>query len=179
MKKIILVALLFLTARICSAQYKPVDDGSALKFTIGNFGFDVNGSFAGFMGKITFDEQNPTASSFDVTIEAATVNTDNQLRDKHLKEEGYFDVANYPRIRLVSGSISGSKNNYRFKGKLIIKGVSKDISFPFTAAATSDGYTFHGTFKINRKDFNVGGTSTIANELEVSLNVHAVKTQAT
>ena len=169
------MAFVLFLAKAATAQYKPVDAGSALKFTIGNFGFDVNGTFSGFQGKINFDQQNPVAASFDVTIDAATVNTDNQLRDSHLKGSDYFDVADYPRIRLVSGKITGSKNNYKFTGTLTIKGKSKDISFPFTAVTAADGYLFSGTFKINRKDFDVGGTSTIANELQVSLNVHALK----
>ena len=169
------MAFVLFLAKAATAQYKPVDAGSALKFTIGNFGFDVIGTFGGFQGKITFDPQNPTTASFDVTIDAATVNTDNQLRDSHLKGGDYFDVADYPRIRLTSGKITGSKNSYKFTGTLTIKGKSKDISFPFTAVPAADGYVFSGTFKINRKDFDIGGTSTISNELQVSLSVHAVK----
>lgn len=176
MKKILLFLLVFATAGIAEAQYKPVDQGSAMTFKIANFGFNVNGSFTGFQGKINFDPQNLAEGSFDVSIDAATVNTDNSLRDKHLKDDGYFDVKNFPRISMVSGRISATKNGaYMFDGNLSIKGKSKKISFPFTAAAADDGYIFKGSFKIKRKDFGVGGTSTIADELEVSLNVHAVK----
>jgi polyisoprenoid-binding protein YceI len=175
MKKVIIAALVLLSATIAQAQYKPVDNGSALKFTIGNFGFDVNGTFSGFTGKIDFDAVNPATSNFDVTIDAATVNTDNSLRDKHLKGDGYFDVTNYPRIRLASSAISGKGGTYKFTGKLTIKGKTKDITFPFTTAADTDGLVFRGSFKINRKDFDVGGASTISSELEVNLKVHAVK----
>jgi polyisoprenoid-binding protein YceI len=177
MKKIILFLLVFLTVKIAAAQYKPVEQGSALKFTIGNFGFDVSGSFSGFQGNISFDPQNLENGRFDVTIDASSVNTDNGLRDKHLKDDGYFDIKNYPRIRLVSGKVNVANKSgmYILTGQLTIKGKSKEISFPFTAAASGDGYIFKGTFRINRKDFNIGGTSTISNELEVTLNVHAVK----
>ncbi len=175
MKKYFLFFLLFAAAKIASAQYKPVDKESSLKFTIGNFGFDVHGSFSGFQGSINFDPQNPSAGSFDVTIDASTINTDNSLRDKHLKEDGYFDVANYPRIRFLSTKIAGKGGAFTMSGHLTIKGKSKDISFPFTASPADDGYLFKGSFKINRKDFGVGGTSTISNELEVALNVHAAK----
>ena len=166
---------MLLSVKMARAQYKPVDDGSALKFTIGNFGIDVNGTFSGFTGKINFDAQNPSTANFDVTIDAATVNTDNSLRDKHLKGDGYFDVANYPRIRLVSTIINGKGGNYKFTGKLTIKGKTKDIAFPFTTLPYADGLIFRGSFKINRKDFDVGGTSTVSNELEVKFKVHAVK----
>lgn len=176
MKKRLLLALLLFTASASFAQYQPVDEGSALKFTINNLGFGVDGTFSGLAGKINFDMQNPSSAAFDVSIDAATVNTDNSLRDAHLKADAYFDVANYPRIRLTSAKISSNgKNVYQFNGKLTIKNTSKDISFPFTAMNQPDGYLFHGAFKINRRDYNIGGTSTIANELQVQLNVHAKK----
>jgi polyisoprenoid-binding protein YceI len=175
MEKIILFLLIFSAAKIASAQYKPADQGSALKFKIANFGFDVNGTFTDFQGNINFDPQNTGSSSFEVSIDAATVNTDNSLRDKHLKEDGYFDVKNYPRISFVSEKINAKNGSYTVNGKLTIKGKSKEISFPFTVEPAGNGYDFKGSFKINRKDFGVGGTSTIANELEVTLNVHAVK----
>jgi len=175
MKKSFLFFLFFAAAKITSAQYKPVEKESSLKFTIENFGFDVHGSFSGFQGSINFDPQNPSAGSFDVTVDAATINTDNSLRDKHLKEESYFDVANYPRIHFLSTKIAGKGSVFTLYGHLTIKGKSKDISFPFTVAAVDDGYVFKGSFKINRKDFGVGGTSTISNELEVVLTVRVAK----
>ena len=79
MKKILLFLLIFSGAKIASAQYKPVDQGSALTFKIGNFGFDVNGTFNGFQGTINFDPKNLDNSNFDVSIDANTVNTDNSF----------------------------------------------------------------------------------------------------
>jgi polyisoprenoid-binding protein YceI len=70
---------------------------------------------------------------------------------------------------------AGKENAFTAYGKLTIKGKSKDIIIPFTATPGTDGYLFKGSFKINRKDFGVGGTSTISNELEVFLNVVAKK----
>ena len=177
MKKILLFLIIFFVSRIALAQYQPVDQGSALTFKIGNFGFDVTGTFTGFQGSIKFDPQNLDNNNFDVSIDATTVNTDNGLRDNHLKGDSYFDVKNYPRIRFVSGKIlpSNKTGTYLVTGQLNIKGKTKEISFPFTATLSSDGYMFKGSFKINRKDFGVGGTSTVSNELEVSLKVHAIK----
>ena len=161
---------------IASAQYKATDEGSTLKFTIQNLGFDVNGSFTGFKGAINFDPQNPANGSFDVTIDASTINTDNSLRDSHLKEESYFDVKHYPAIHFVSTKITGGKSgDFNVTGKLTIKDKSGNISFPFTAVKSGDGYVFKGSFKINRKDYDIGGISTISNQLEVFLNVAAKK----
>ena len=177
MKKIRLITLITLSSRVVRAQYKPVDKKSTVQFTIANFGFDVKGSFTGIQGLINFDAQAPAAGSMDITIDAATINTDNSLRDKHLKDESYFDVKNYPNIHFVSAKIAatGKAGNYMVTGKLTIKGKSKDISIPFSEAPGADEVLFKGSFKINRKDFGVGGTSTIANELEITLNVVAAK----
>lgn len=168
--------LLTCTAGISYAQYKPVEQGSALKFTIKNLGFGVDGSFTGFEGTINFNPQNLAASNFDVTVSATTVNTDNSLRDEHLKGEGYFDVKNYPRIRMVSAQITNIKSGtYMFNGQLTMKGKTKPIKFPFEATQSGDGFVFKGSFKMNRRDFGVGGTSTVSNELEVMVNVTAKK----
>lgn len=179
MKKIFFLFLIPLLATgLAKAQYVPVDKASTLTFKIGNFGFDVNGSFTGFKGTINFDPQNIAAGSFDVTIDAATVNTDNNLRDEHLRGASYFDAKNYPVIHFVSSKISSSGSSLVASGKLTIKGKTKDVNIPFTAAPGPDGYQFKGSFKINRRDFDVGGTSTISNQLEVSLNVLAKKQAA-
>lgn len=177
MKKITLVILTALISGSVYAQYKPIDQGSSLQFTIKNFGFDVSGKFTGLQGDIKFDPQNQANDSFDVTIDAATINTDNSLRDGHLRGEAYFDVKNFPRIHFVSTKVVSSKNGiYVISGKLSIKKQTRVITFPFTATPSGEGYQFKGSFKINRKDFDVGGTSTIANELEVSLDILAKKT---
>jgi polyisoprenoid-binding protein YceI len=177
MKKSILLLTGLLAIGAARAQYKAKDDGSDIKFTIGNFGFNVDGSFKGLQGSIDFDPQNSAAGRFDVSIDAGTVNTDNTLRDGHLRNDGYFDVKNYPRIRLVSTKIAATATTgvYQFTGLLTIKSTTKEVSFPFTVTQTGGGLNFKGAFKIMRKDFGVGGTSTISNELTVSMNVQATR----
>lgn len=177
MKKIWILALLALISKASIAQYKPVDKGSTLQFTIQNLGFDVGGSFSGFDGTINFDPANLAGAEFDVSIDASKINTDNSFRDGHLRDESYFDVKKYPRIRFVSTKItpSGKNGTFTISGKLTIKNQTKDISFPFTAVPSNGAYVFKGTFKIKRKDFGVGGTSTISDELVVVLNVLTTK----
>jgi len=175
MKKTALVLLILLLTKISWAQYKPVEQGSTLKFTIKNLGFGVDGSFTGFDGMINFDPQNLAGSNFDVTINAATVNTDIKMRDESLRGDSYFDVKNYPRIRLSSAKVAATNKSgvYLLTGQLTIKGKSLPVSFPFTASSSADGYIFKGSFKMKRKDFNIGGTNTISDDLEVMLNVLA------
>ena len=165
-------------ASVASApQYTPTDQGSSVTFKIKNLGFNVEGSFTGLKGKISFDPEHPTEASFDVTVDAAKINTDNEMRDEHLRKESYFDVQNYPVIRFVSTGIqtSGKKENFVMSGKLTIRDHTKDISFPFIATPLGNDYIFSGAFTINRKDFGIGGTSTISSTLDLSLTVLAKK----
>jgi polyisoprenoid-binding protein YceI len=157
------------------AQYKPVDTASYVKFKIKNFGFSVNGAFTGLQGNIRFDPAQLGAAAFDVTVDAGTVNTDNSMRDDHLRKTDYFDAKNYPQIRMVSTRIRAANkaNAFFMDGKVTIKKQTKDISFPFTATPSGKGWLFNGAFTINRRDFDVGGSSIISDKLDVSLNVVA------
>jgi len=173
--KTILLALTAwtLSGFITTQTYKPTDENSSVKFKIKNFGFSITGSFTGLQGAVEFDPSNLSACSFDVSVDANTINTGIDMRDDHLRGEEYFDVKNYPRIRFVSTRVTPSnKSGTLFVfGKLTIKNTTKDISFPFTATPQNGGYQFNGEFKINRRDFKVGGGGTISDELTVMLNV--------
>lgn len=177
MKTMAFIWVLFLTFPLFSQTLTPVDSASEVTFKIKNLGFNTGGSFSGLAGTIRFNPDNLDGCSFDVHIDANTVNTGVDLRDNHLRGEDYFDVKNHPQIRFVSEKVSGSKKNGTLfvSGKLTIKGTTKDISFPFTAQPVSDGYLFNGEFKINRRDFKVGGGSTVSDNLTVFLKVVAKK----
>ncbi len=157
-------------------QYQPVNDKSTVKFTIKNFGINTGGNFKGLAGTIDFDKDHPEKGNFTMSLDAATVNTDNDSRDSHLRKAEYFDVANHPKITFTSEKVSGKGNNLTATGKLTIKGVSKNISIPFTATAKDDGYVFEGSFQINRRDFKVGGNGVVLGDnVNISLSVFAQK----
>ena len=164
-----------LIARVSFAQIHPVEKESGVHFTIKNFGFNVGGSFSDITGDIGFDPANPGDARFDVKVGAASINTDNNMRDGHLRGEDYLDVTNYPYIHFVSVSVrpDKKKGSYQMNGNLTIRNKTKAIRFPFTAVASGSGYLFEGSFKINRKDFEVGGSSTISDNLTVTLKVLA------
>ena len=156
-------------------QIHPVAKESSIHFTIHNFGFRTGGSLDAPEGDIVFNPDDLARSSFQVNIKATSINTDNETRDEHLKEEDYFDVKKYPLIRFVSSSIraTGKKDSYEAKGILTIKGTSREISLPFIAVKSGSGWAFTGSFTMNRRDYGVGGSSTISNELTADIKVIA------
>ena len=172
-KSYLWLVLFLFAAETSDGQFKPVDDQSVINFKIRNFGIPVNGSLKGLTGDIKFDPAKPAESSFDITIDAGTVNTDNSMRDDHLRGESYFDVGPHPKIRFTSTKVlpSNKAGLWMLSGRLTIKDHVKDITFPFSATAAKGGYLFKGAFMLKRKEFDVGGTSTISDELEVNLDV--------
>ncbi len=179
MKKIGMLSLaIVITVFGLAQRLVPKAEGSSVGFAIKNFGLTVNGSFTGLQGAVAFNPANPTAANFNVTVDAGTVNTGNNSRDGHLKKEDYFNSTAFPKISIVSTKVSnaGKAGSYLFEGVVTIKGKAKNISFPFTAVASGDGYLFEGSFKINRRDFKVGGSSLVLSDmLTVNLKIKTVK----
>lgn len=174
------VMFLFLITPLQSSQnYKPIDNGSKISFSIKNFGIKTDGNFSKLNGEISFDPKAVEKSVFNVSVLASTINTDNSIRDKSLREE-YFETNKYPEIRMVSKRIEKTNKTeagfYYFTGNLIIKGVSREISFPFKVESTGKNLLFTGEFSINRLDFGIGKRSTVLGSMvNVSLSVTAQK----
>ena len=178
MKNLILLVAFIFSVNLLFAQkiLTPTDAGSKVHFVIKNFGIKTGGDFTGLKGSIKFDLATIASWSFDVTVDAATINTDNDSRDGHLKKSEYFDVKKYSAIHIVSSKIQTTDKPgiYLFTGNLTIKGITKPIQFPFKVNKSNDGYLFTGNFDINRRDFGVGSSSvSLADNLKVSLSVFA------
>ncbi len=168
--------LLFTTCITAQRVLSPIDGSSKVHFVIKNFGIKTGGDFKGLKGTIKFLPANLAASAFDVTVDAATINTDNESRDEHLKKDEYFDVTAHKTIEFKSTKItlSSTAGRYYMFGNLTIKGVTKPVEFGFSAKPKDGGYIFDGEFKINRRDFGVGGSSvSMSDNLTVTLSVLA------
>lgn len=179
MKKLFIILSASVLCGIAKAQhYIPVDETSSIVFTIKNFGINTTGVFKGLKGTIAFESGNVSSSLFHVNVDAETISTGIKARDNHLKKEEYFDAAKFPAISFVSSKLisKGDKKNYIIAGKLMIKGIVREISFPFIAEEQANGFLFTGNFSLNRRDFNVGRSSLVlSDKLNVSLKVFAKK----
>jgi polyisoprenoid-binding protein YceI len=179
MKKLLPFILLLSTA-IHAQKYTPGDEGSKIHFTIKNFGIKTGGDLTGLKGEIYFFTTDLTACRFDVTVDASTVDTDNESRDSHLKGSEYFDVEKFPLISIASTKIDKTNKTesgfYYFTGNLTMHGITKPLAFPFHIEKINDNYLFSGDFEIDRLDFEVGDKSAVlSNKVDVSLSVLANK----
>lgn len=178
MKGILLLILISLAASHQQHPLLPTDQGSVIQFKIRNLGLSVTGTFRGLKGTIGFDPSDLAKARFEASVDAASINTGIALRNEHLRGKDYFDVKNYPRIQLVSTQIkSGSgEGEYLFYGTLTIKNVSRSVMFPFRAKKQGEGFIFEGQFRLNRRDYGVGGSSlSLSDQLTVQLTVTATK----
>ena len=180
MKKYLMLLISLVSSGLAFTQttYVPVDAGSSVHFVIKNFGIKTGGDFKGLKGVIKFDPASLATSFFDVTVDANTINTDNNMRDDHLKESEYFDVAKYKTISFKSTKVlqSTKAGRYYVYGNITIKNVTKPVEFGFGITPKDGGYIFDGQFEINRRDFGVGSSSiSLADKLKISLTVFAKK----
>lgn len=176
--KVLMLSFLLLFHSLVRSQsitLTPSDNGSSVVFKIKNFGWTVDGSFTGLKGHIVFNSDNITASSFNVSVDAATVKTGIGSRDAHLRKAEYFDVTNYPAIKITSTKVTAAgSGTYILHAKLYIKNKEKDIDIPFTAIPQGNGQLFRGKFSINRREFDVGsGSISLSDNLTVNLSVLA------
>lgn len=145
----------------------------------------VSGRFAKFSGTIKVDTADITKSSVEVSIEAASINTDNEGRDKHLKGADFFDVEKFPTITFKSTSVKEvAKGKLEVTGAFTMHGVTKTITFPIANAGTQPGMKpgtvlagfVDGALTLNRSDYGVKyGIPLVGDEVAISLNVEAGK----
>jgi polyisoprenoid-binding protein YceI len=154
------------------AQKWAIADKYSIKFSSN----DVAGIFKTFTGSIDFDEQNPAASKFDVTIDVNSINTGNGLQNKHAKGAEWFDAAKFPAIKYTSTKIVKAGTGYQVTGNLQIKGVSKEYTIPFTFKKAGAGATFNGSFTVNRSDFKIGKPGgDVAEQIKIDVAVPVTK----
>jgi polyisoprenoid-binding protein YceI len=157
-----------------TAQSWQIADGYSIGWSVS--GSDAAGIFRTFTGSIAFDDQNPAAGKFDVTVSVASINTGNALQNKHAKSDEWFDAAKYPTIQFDSRSISKTAGGYQVTGDLAMHGVTKTITIPFKFNKTAQGGSFTGSFTVNRNDYNIGKPGgDVGEQIKVDISVPVTK----
>jgi len=162
-------------AQLRSQQaYAPIDDRSNISFTIRNFGISIEGTFSGLRGTIEFEPHAPSkANKIALSVDASTIETGITLRNNHLKKEDFFHVERYPNLAFTSNDITKQGDKWIATGRLSIKGKTREVNIPFDAIVSGNELRLSGEFKVNRKDFGVGG-SPIGMSDEVTVTFYLV-----
>ncbi|HEY1819960.1 MAG TPA: YceI family protein [Trebonia sp.] len=134
---------------------------SEVGFSARHFGVSkVKGRFDKFEGTFVTGE-DPLASSVTATIDATSINTNQEQRDAHIRSADFFHVEEHPSLTFVSTGIKEDGGDYLLEGDLTIRGVTKPVSLklevngfgPDAYGGTRGGFTATG--EINRSDFGV------------------------
>jgi polyisoprenoid-binding protein YceI len=175
-KNFVLLIITFITTA-CFAQEKNTVTKSAITFQVKNLGINTVGTIGGLKADILFNPNNLATDTISASVDAITINTDNDSRDDHVKSEDYFDVVHFPKITMKSVSFKHkSGTNYTGTFNLTIKGKTKLIEIPFSYSEKGNAAIFKGNFKLNRLDFGIGESSMIlANEVTVNIDAEIIK----
>jgi len=137
---------------------KIIDSESVIKFSLENRGSEVTGTLGGLKGDVIFDKENLVKSSFNVTVDVNTINTNNGKRDAHLKNEDFFETETYPSISFVSTRVEKTGDKYIAVGSLSMHGISKDVSILFTSTEEGDKTTLNGDLILDHAEYGIGKT---------------------
>jgi polyisoprenoid-binding protein YceI len=145
----------------------------------------VRGRFGTFSGQIV-TAANPLESTVTVTIEATSIDTDNEMRDNHIRSADFFDAENHPSITFASTAVRFEDGEFFIDGDLSIRGTTKPVTLtvetpafgPNPMGGTKAG--FSATTEITRTDFGVsyngpipGGGVALAEKVQIVLDVEA------
>jgi polyisoprenoid-binding protein YceI len=162
---------------------------SGVDFKIRHLMSKTSGQFGTFDGTIVTDFENLDQSSVQFVIDAASIDTDNADRDKHLRSADFFDVESHPEITFVGERFTKvGENEYEVTGELTMHGVTKTVTLPVTfLGAMQDpwGNTkagFEIVTEVNRKDYGItwnkamdAGSLLLGENVEIVINLQVQK----
>jgi polyisoprenoid-binding protein YceI len=161
---------------------------SLVGFRIRHFVSKVEGRFKDYEGVVTLDRQSPATSKVDLTIQAGSIDTGNDNRDKDLKSANFFDVDKFPTITFKSTKVTPKGSDaYDVTGDFTMHGVTKSITIPvkhggFAKAGKVEKAGFEVSFNLNRKDYGITwnravdqGGLMLGEDVEINVQVEANK----
>ncbi|WP_331766771.1 YceI family protein [Embleya sp. NBC_00896] len=156
---------------------------SDVSFSVRHLGIaKVRGRFDSFEGTIVTAE-NPLESSVNATIETASVNSNNTMRDDHIRNEDFLDAAGHPKLTFASTGIRAeSPVVYQVDGNLTLRGVTKPVTLELELNGFGTGFDgspiagFTATTEISRGDFGITGGpagAAVGDKIAIILEIEA------
>ena len=149
---------------------------------------NVKGDFKTYDGMIDFDKDKKTFKVLKASIDTASIDTENEKRDEHLKSDDFFNSTKFPKMTFEMTSYKADGNEGKMDGNLTIRGITKPITLKIEDIATIKdfkgqnrvGFSFEG--KINRLDYDLkwnkvleAGGVAVAEEVKIIVNIEAVE----
>jgi polyisoprenoid-binding protein YceI len=163
---------------------------SNVQFQIRHFVSKVRGTFKEWTGTVTADPDAWQNGSIDVQIATASIFTDNEKRDGHLRSRDFFAADSFPTISFRSTRIERKGNDAKIHGNLTIRGVTRPVVLDGTfsgimKSVQGDRVGFEASTTVNRIDYGVswnraaeGGGAMLGDEVKIEINVEAVRARS-
>ena len=148
----------------------------------------VTGTFKVFGGDLTAEGDNFENAEINFSLDVASVDTNQEQRDEHLRGADFFNAAQYPQIFFKSTSFKKKGDDYELRGDLTIKDITQPVKLEveFGGSATdfygNEKAGFEIVGKINRKDFGLtwdgiteAGAIVVGEEIKLSINLQLAK----
>lgn len=173
--------ILAVSAAAQAGTWKIDPNHSSAQFAVRHMGVStVRGAFTKVSGSANYDPSDPGKTSLEATIEADSVDTRVEMRDKDLRSPNFLDVQKYPTITFKSKQAKASGDGkLRITGDLTIHGVTKEVvldldgpSAPIKDPMGNQRIGASATAKINRKDFGVNGAPAMVGD-DISITIDA------
>ena len=178
-----------LAATAHAENWKIDESHTTVGFSVSHLFTSVQGRFDRFDGAIEFDPQKPEAAVVRATVEAASINTNNAKRDKHLRSDDFFDVEKHPTLSFesTSGVTVMKENRGKIAGNLTIHGVTKPVVFDVVFRGQGKDpwgnvrAGFSASLDIDRKDYGLNwnkaletGGVLVGEEVEIRIDVEGI-----
>ena len=188
------VALLAATgASAATVDYEIDTVHSHVGFAVKHLGVStVRGEFKEYGADLRVDEDNLAGSSITLRIQTASIDTDNQRRDDHLRSDDFLNAEAYPELVFESTGIEATGDGeYLLSGKLTIRDTTRELQIPVTAAGPIDfmggkRLGVEGEITIDRQEFGVkfnrvieSGGLVVSNDVKISFSIEAKREAAT
>lgn len=155
-------ALVLMPIAASAASYAINKPHTMATFKIRHFVSNVTGGFDGVDGAIEFDPKNPGAASVEFTVDAKSVDTNNETRDKDLRSANFFDTERCPTLTFKSTKVTPKDaTHFDLTGDLTMRCVTKQVTVPVEylgAQKLPEGKEkvgFETAFTVDRKDFGI------------------------
>jgi polyisoprenoid-binding protein YceI len=184
------LAALCLPARAALETFQIDPAHSSAGFKVRHLFTQVEGRFKEIAGTLNYDAAKPENSHIEITIQAASISTDNDMRDNHLRSADFFDVVQHPTITFKSTMImpTDQKGRYQVTGDFTMHGVTRPVVVTVDligfGEAPGMGYRggFAATTTINRQDFGLkwnkvldSGGTLIGDQVQIDFPIEVVR----
>jgi polyisoprenoid-binding protein YceI len=163
-------------AKAESLRFRIQPEASEITFRATSRLMNAEGHFGRFSGDVVADPAGPTGARISLTIDAASLDTGIEMRDKHLRSADFFDIERFPTIAFESVRVEASSRRATVMGRLTLHGVTREIAVPVDVQITETALVASGEFIVNRGEYAMNYNSflnPIGNEVRVAFTFRA------